>query len=888
MGCCTSKKAKESASLSETLSIKKPINAELTIENPPANEESPTKRTEVKKDPISNPKIKIPDGKTEGQDAVIQEKKLSPNERGEILKVLQSHFIFNSLSNENMLHLVSEFKLYIFLPSKVVFSEGSPGQNFYIIHMGSVEVVVNSEVKTVLSKGDSFGELALLHDSPRTATIRTAEKSMFWVLSRDTFRSAVKSINDAKMTENKQFLDKIPVFTHLTRQQKDSLLPLLVVHEFSNGEKIVKEGDTGDLLYIIKKGTVSCSIGGVEIRKLIEGDFFGEQVLLYKTNRTATVEAVDKVSLLSLKCDDLIGVLGSHLQNVIYKNSQRMSMEKSEILKKLTKKQIEVCVNAMKIKTAAEGRVVIKQNSSRGQKILFILKGSLSSSNTTLDVFSCIGDEDIYNNNTSLFEENWTSKTECDLAIISKSMLEKLLGGPLRATISKNEIMDILKHVQILRSLPTSNLESLINQLQIKEYTDNQVIFTQGAIGDAFYIIKKGRVEVFKDKVSLRIINRHDFFGERAILFNEARTATVISRGAVCWVLSKEHFLALVDKGLRKNILKRIELQNDKVGLEDLNLVKQLGSGMFGNVFLAHNYRTKMSYALKTVNRTKIAQFDISKSLVLERRILMQIDHPLIVKLVKTFKDQTRVYFLMELVQGMDLFDVIREIDVMDDEKSMFYIGCLALILEHLHERNIIYRDLKPENIMVDEFGYAKLVDFGTANIITDRTYTVVGTAHYMAPEIIKGTGYSLEADLWSLGIILYEFISNIVPFGEGEDDPYRVYNLILNSELIFHGATKKMSCTGLIEKLLNKNPSMRGNCETLIKNSWFKGLDWEMLINKQIKPPYIPKVQSFKKDIDRAMSLMKDPEAFIRSHEEPGLNMSSKCKSASDWDKEF
>ena len=95
----------------------------------------------------------------------------------------------------------------------------------------------------------------------------------------------------------------------------------------------------------------------------------------------------------------------------------------------------------------------------------------------------------------------------------------------------------------------------------------------------------------------------------------------------------------------------------------------------------------------------------------------------------------------------MNLFDVLRELNLVSDRDSKFYMSCMILILEHLHDRDIIYRDLKPENVMVDEDGYLKLIDFGSAKIVNGRTYTIAGTPHYMAPEVITGKGYGVAAD---------------------------------------------------------------------------------------------------------------------------------------------
>lgn len=115
----------------------------------------------------------------------------------------------------------------------------------------------------------------------------------------------------------------------------------------------------------------------------------------------------------------------------------------------------------------------------------------------------------------------------------------------------------------------------------------------------------------------------------------------------------------------------------------------------------------------------------------------------MIMKLFRTFKDENRVYFLTEFIDGVDLFDALRDMNLLDETKAKLYSACLILIISYLHERNIVYRDLKPENVMIEASGYPKLIDLGTAKILNGRTFTIVGTPHYMAPEILTGIGYN-------------------------------------------------------------------------------------------------------------------------------------------------
>ena len=134
----------------------------------------------------------------------------------------------------------------------------------------------------------------------------------------------------------------------------------------------------------------------------------------------------------------------------------------------------------------------------------------------------------------------------------------------------------------------------------------------------------------------------------------------------------------------------------------------------------------------------------------------------------------------MELLEGEDLFDAINEKLPLSEANSRFLISQIILVLEHLHKNKVIYRDLKPENVILKLDGYLKLVDMGTAKKLTMenrfKTMTIIGTPHYMAPEIILGKGYSFSADWWSLGVMLYEMACGKLPYGEFLEDPFSVY----------------------------------------------------------------------------------------------------------------
>ena len=201
--------------------------------------------------------------------------------------------------------------------------------------------------------------------------------------------------------------------------------------------------------------------------------------------------------------------------------------------------------------------------------------------------------------------------------------------------------------------------------------------------------------------------------------------------------------------------------------------MKILGIGTFGRVWIVSHSKTKQTYALKILDKEQIISHHQAKGVTREKDIMASISHPFIVNLVATFKDEAKLYMLMTLHQGGELFSVLHtpDRDGVPADHAAFYAQCIMIALNHLHERKICYRDLKPENILIDKNGYTVLVDLGFAKFVPDKTYTLCGTPEYLAPEIILSKGHNKGVDIWAFGVLVFEMIYGFSPFyTEGVD----------------------------------------------------------------------------------------------------------------------
>ncbi len=270
------------------------------------------------------------------------------------------------------------------------------------------------------------------------------------------------------------------------------------------------------------------------------------------------------------------------------------------------------------------------------------------------------------------------------------------------------------------------------------------------------------------------------------------RTASVVveSERAEIWTFNKEFFIGIMNDTILAHLKNRIELRDKNIEFTDLKAMRVIGKGGFGVVTFVKHKVTKARYALKALKRKDIIELNAQDTIRAERNILAEVDHPFLLKFVRTFKDNIHIFILTEIVSGGDFLNVLdKYLGKLNKSQTQFYTGSIVLALEYMHSNSIIYRDLKPENMLLDMQGYLKIIDFGIAKKLkTLRTFTCIGTPHFMAPEVIQGKGYTCSVDLFSLGVVIHELMLGTLPFGNKMTNNHDVWYEILRKKVRFPG----------------------------------------------------------------------------------------------------
>lgn len=336
-----------------------------------------------------------------GEDHVIHEQITKSNhEPGAkdlefIGESLRGHFFFSTLTRDEQAKVSQKMFSCSAEEGAFIFKQEDSASCFFIIREGEVAVEIDKNEKKRLHKGDSFGELALLYNAPRSASIKALTNCQFWAIDRITFRNVVSEVTTKQFKENREFLNKVPFFDAMTERQKDSIAGVILAQVFRPGENIISQGDAASSYYIIQSGTAECIKDDKSVRMLHEGDSFGEQALYESGHRTLTVRAATECKCLALSRGDLQEILGARIQQVIQGNWSRWAIEKDPIFCQLTKLQTEKWILNADIHKPKAGDVIL-QKDIRLSAVVIVLDGELQFGSRNFPKGTVFGGEFLY------------------------------------------------------------------------------------------------------------------------------------------------------------------------------------------------------------------------------------------------------------------------------------------------------------------------------------------------------------------------------------------------------------------------------------------------------------------------------------------------------------
>ena len=247
--------------------------------------------------------------------------------------------------------------------------------------------------------------------------------------------------------------------------------------------------------------------------------------------------------------------------------------------------------------------------------------------------------------------------------------------------------------------------------------------------------------------------------------------------------LSKDYKEAEYDDSLREVIV-----SPSSSFPKDFTVLRELGKGLCGTVYLARLHDTKQLLAFKVMRKSKLVSVGEEKHAAYERHVHMDVSNgPFIATLFHSYDDPTAYYLLTEYAPCGDLFQCLVYHGLPSLSDAKVYISQVSAAIAYLHMKKYVYRDLKPENILLRANGDACLADFGMAKKIErddERAYSFCGTSQYMSPEVMSKKGCRFEADLWSLGVLIYELCSGATPYANVRGNHVELYEAVMSVDM--------------------------------------------------------------------------------------------------------
>eukprot|EP00928_Gymnodinium_smaydae_P030698 TRINITY_DN22754_c0_g1_i1.p1 TRINITY_DN22754_c0_g1~~TRINITY_DN22754_c0_g1_i1.p1 ORF type:complete len:924 (+),score=200.25 TRINITY_DN22754_c0_g1_i1:119-2890(+) len=698
--------------------------------------------------------------------------------------------------------------LVSFEAGQSIVRQGDTGHEFFLILQGKASAAVDGKVIARLKVGDYFGEVALLRNEPRPATIAVEVRAECLKIGRHAFhrlglhpklvfpkRAAVgggmqrhvRVERPSNKTPEERWLmaqalqdnENLASFVNFNDKMLQDAIALMWKEQVNAGECIITLGEIGIYFYIVQEGSFRVLVdegrkngmkekisrgsfvaGRKEI--LSKGDSFGELALLLSAPRAATVQALE---------DSVVWVLDPNsFKRTLRKGTAEMQrayaghLEKVQGLSALSAQERSLLAEVLVEKKYTMGETVFEQGEP-GNEFVILLEGKVS--------------------------------------VIVDGVENAHLVGTRSKPVPFGERTLLGEEPRPATLLVTSEAAQVIT---VDRFTFEMLL---------------GPLEKLNERVK----------ADEGL----ARRSSAVLAGRVSRATIRSGF---VSQTKRK--------ESGKILRKDLTSCGLLGCGGFGAVELVRHAETEACFALKIVHKGRVQAFGLQRCVMREKELLFSCDSPFVVKLYETYCGMSSVFFLLEYAPGGDLLVAyIRMALYGSDVLARFYSSTAALAFEHLHAHRIAFRDLKPENVVLSAQGWPKLTDFGFATRIFGKTYTTCGTPDYMAPEVITSVGHTVAVDWWTLGVFIFELMVGHPPF-EASSTIFTYQKMQQGIESVAFPKTFRGNGAQLVKALCASTPQERlpmkkGGAQNVRRHAWYEGVDWECLAALRVTPPFAP-----------------------------------------------
>ncbi|PWZ20812.1 CBL-interacting protein kinase 9 [Zea mays] len=241
---------------------------------------------------------------------------------------------------------------------------------------------------------------------------------------------------------------------------------------------------------------------------------------------------------------------------------------------------------------------------------------------------------------------------------------------------------------------------------------------------------------------------------------------------------------------------------------------KTISEGSFAKVKHARDSHTDAVRAIKVLDRNHVLRHKMVEQIKRKISNVKLIKHPNVVQLHEVMASRTKIYMVLEFVDGGELFDKIVNSERLGEDEARIYFHQLINAVDYCHSRGVYHGDLKPENLLLDSNGALKVSDFGLSAFAPQTNedgllHTTCGTPNYVAPEVLADKGYDcMAADVWSCGIILFVLMAGYLPFDDA--NLMRLYKLQIYQAYLYCPPWFSSGAKKFIKRILDPNPDTR------------------------------------------------------------------------------